>query len=98
MNKSSVMIRTIVEVALFAALGFVFDELQGAVAKAIFPTGGSIGFAIIAVVIISFRRGPIAGFATGLSTQEFCAADLPCRYFRAGQFARTLQGNFLAYE
>ena len=66
MNKSSVMIRTIVEVALFAALGFVFDELQGAVAKAIFPTGGSIGFAIIAVVIISFRRGPIAGFATGL--------------------------------
>lgn len=66
MNKSSVMIRTIVEVALFAALGFVFDELQGAVAKAIFPTGGSIGFALIAVVIISFRRGPIAGFATGL--------------------------------
>ena len=66
MNKSSNMIRTIVEVALFAALGFVFDELQGSIAKAIFPNGGSIGFAIIAVVIISFRRGPIAGFATGL--------------------------------
>ena len=66
MNKSSVMIRTIVEVALFAALGFVFDELQGSVAKALFPNGGSIGFAIIAVIIISFRRGPVAGFATGL--------------------------------
>ena len=66
MNKSSYMIRTIVEVALFAALGFVFDELQGSIALAIFPNGGSIGFAIIAVIIISFRRGPIAGFATGL--------------------------------
>lgn len=66
MDKSSKMIRTIVEIAIFAALGFVFDELQGAVAKAIFPNGGSIGFALIAVIIISFRRGPIAGFFTGL--------------------------------
>ena len=66
MNKSSKLIKTIVEVALFAALGFVFDELQGAVAKAVFPFGGSIGFALIAVIIVSFRRGPIAGFATGL--------------------------------
>ena len=66
MDKSSKLIRTIVEVALFAALGFVLDELQGAIAKAIFPFGGSIGFAIIAVVIVSFRRGPVAGFFTGL--------------------------------
>ncbi len=66
MRKNSDIIRTIVEVAIFAALGFVFDELQGSVAKAIFPNGGSIGFALIAVVIISFRRGPIAGFMTGL--------------------------------
>ena len=66
MRKNSDIIRTIVEVAIFAALGFVFDELQGAVAKAIFPTGGSIGFALIAVVIVSYRRGPIAGFFTGL--------------------------------
>lgn len=66
MDKSSKMIRTLVEIAIFAALGFVLDELQGAVAKAIFPFGGSIGFALIAVIIISFRRGPTAGFFTGL--------------------------------
>ena len=66
MNKSSSLIRTITEVALFAALGFVFDELQSILTKSVFIAGGSIGFAMIAVIIVSFRRGPIAGFATGL--------------------------------
>ena len=66
MDKSSRMTRTIVEVAIFSALGFVLDELQGAFAKAIFPFGGSIGIALIVVVIITFRRGIVAGFATGL--------------------------------
>lgn len=66
MDKSSKLIRIIVEVAIFAALGFVFDELQGAVSKAIFPTGGSIGFALSVVVVLSFRRGSIVGFFVGL--------------------------------
>ena len=66
MYKSSGLIKTIVEVALFAALGFVFDELQSVLLKGVFIAGGSIGFAMIAVVVVSFRRGTIAGFATGL--------------------------------
>ena len=66
MDKSSKLIRTIVEIAIFTALGFVFDELQGALTKALFPFGGSIGFALIVIVIISFRRGPLVGFLTGL--------------------------------
>lgn len=65
MKKTST-IRTICEVGMFAALGFVFDELQGILSKGVFVNGGSIGFAMIAVLIISFRRGWLAGILTGL--------------------------------
>lgn len=66
MSKSSEATRTIVEIGIFAALGFVLDELQGIISKGLFVNGGSIGFALIAVIIISFRRGPLAGLVTGL--------------------------------
>lgn len=65
MSKSSTATRTIVEIGIFSALGFVLDELQGIIFKGVFINGGSIGFALIAVIIISFRRGPIAGLITG---------------------------------
>lgn len=58
--------KTITEVALFSALGFVLDELQGILGKGLFINGGSIGFAMITVIIISFRRGLLPGFFTGL--------------------------------
>ena len=58
--------RTISEIGIFAALGFVFDELQGAIFKGMFPLGGSIGFAMIAVLIIGLRRGFIPALITGL--------------------------------
>lgn len=64
--KKTNTIRTICEVGMFAALGFVFDELQGILSKGVFVNGGSIGFAMIAVLIISFRRGWLAGILTGL--------------------------------
>lgn len=66
MQKKSDIIRTIVEIGLFVALGFVFDELQSIIFKGVFPAGGSIGFAMIAVILITYRRGPIAGVLTGL--------------------------------
>lgn len=64
-NKTNI-VETITEIGLFAALGFVLDELQGIIAKGIFVNGGSIGFAMITIVIISFRRGIIPGFLTGI--------------------------------
>ncbi len=64
-NKSNT-VRTITEVGMFAALGFVFDELQGILSKGIFVNGGSIGFAMIAVLIVAYRRGFIPAFLTGL--------------------------------
>lgn len=66
MKKTSNLINTLCEIGIFAALGFVFDELQGILFKGIFPNGGSIGFAMIAVIIIAYRRGLLAGLLTGL--------------------------------
>ena len=66
MNKTTNTIRTMCEIGLFAAIGFALDELQGILSKGVFINGGSIGFAMIAVLIISYRRGWLAGIATGL--------------------------------
>lgn len=66
MKNTTNTIRTICEVGIFAALGFVFDELQGLFFGGVFPNGGSIGFAMIAVLIIAYRRGFLPAVATGL--------------------------------
>jgi len=66
MSKTSNYVRTICEIGIFAAIGFVLDELQGVIAKGLFVNGGSIGFAMIAVLIIGFRRGWLPAILTGL--------------------------------
>ena len=66
MKNTTNLVRTICEVGIFAALGFVFDELQGLFFGSLFPNGGSIGFAMIAVLIIGFRRGWLPAILTGL--------------------------------
>lgn len=65
MNKSSNIIRTMCEIGLFAAVGFILDELQGALAVS-FPNGGSIGLAMVAVLIVAYRRGYLPAIFTGL--------------------------------
>ena len=71
MSKTSNTIRTICEIGLFAAVGFVLDELQGILGKTIFVNGGSIGFAFIAVIIIGLRRGWLPALLTGLAIGLF---------------------------
>lgn len=66
MNKTSNSIRIICEVGIFAAIGYVLDELQGIISKGLFINGGSIGFAMIAVLIIAYRRGWLPAILTGL--------------------------------
>ena len=66
MNRSSNLIRTIVDVGLFAALGFVLDEIQGIAFASVFTAGGSIGFAMVAVLIVAYRRGWLPAMLTGL--------------------------------
>ena len=66
MNRTSTYVRTICEIGIFAALGFVLDELQGILSKGLFINGGSIGFAMLAVLIIGYRRGWLPALCTGL--------------------------------
>ena len=66
MKDRTNLVRTLCEIGIFAALGFVFDELQGIFFGSVFPNGGSIGFAMIAVLIVSYRRGLLPGLLTGL--------------------------------
>jgi len=66
MKNTSKLVNTLCEVGIFAALGFVIDELQGILFKGVFPSGGSIGFAMIAVLIIAYRRGLLPALLTGL--------------------------------
>ena len=56
---------TMAEIAVFASIGFVLD-LLATFYSGFFPSGGSISLAIIPIIIISFRRGPVAGITTGL--------------------------------
>ena len=66
MKNTSKLVTTLCEIGIFAALGFVFDELQGILFKGIFPNGGSIGIAMIAVLVIAYRRGLWPALLTGL--------------------------------
>lgn len=66
MKNTNKLVNTLCEVGIFAALGFVIDELQGILFKGVFPNGGSIGFAMIAVLIIGYRRGLWPALLTGL--------------------------------
>lgn len=63
-NKKKLLI--IAEISIFAAIGFVLDFIQSSLSKTIFPYGGSIGFAMVPVIVISFRRGLLPGVLTGL--------------------------------
>ena len=66
MKNTKNLVTTLCEIGIFAALGFVFDELQGIFFKGVFPSGGSIGIAMIAVLIIAYRRGLWPALLTGL--------------------------------
>lgn len=66
MKIKNELTKTIVEVGIFAAIGFVLDEIQGVIFANVFTAGGSIGFAMVAVLIIAYRRGWLPAFATGL--------------------------------
>ena len=63
--KRKTKIITLAEIAIFAAIGFVLD-LLASLYSGFFPFGGSVSFALVTVVIISFRRGVIPGVFCGL--------------------------------
>lgn len=66
MKKEEFSVKVLAEVAIFAALAFGLDFFQGAIWKGVFPNGGSIGLAMVPILIICYRRGFLAGFLCGL--------------------------------
>lgn len=71
MQKNRVLnTRAIAEIAIFAAIAFILDFIQEKIwnLTPLFPNGGSIGFAMVPIMIISFRRGIICGGICGLIT------------------------------
>ena len=58
-------IMAMAEVGVFAAIGFALD-LLATLYSGFFPFGGSVSLALIPIVILSFRRGPVLGVVCGL--------------------------------
>lgn len=59
--KQKFNVKVMAEVAVFAAIAFALDALQGGIWKSAFPNGGSIGLAMVPIFIISYRRGLLPG-------------------------------------
>ncbi len=59
-------VRVLAEIAICAALGFALDALQGGYSRGLFVSGGSIGIAMLPVLVISYRRGLLPGLLCGL--------------------------------
>lgn len=59
-------LKTLVEIAIFAALGLALDLLSAGIFRFAWPAGGSIGIAMVPVFIIAYRRGLLAGLLCGL--------------------------------
>lgn len=66
MKEKKFSTKVLAEVAIFAAIAFVLDILQGGICNGIWVSGGSVGLAMIPVLVISFRRGFLPGLLCGL--------------------------------
>jgi thiamine transporter len=106
MNKKNTKLQTVVEVAIFAAIAVVLDMIQGGLFKGIFTSGGSIGIAMVPVLVISYRRGLGWGLLCGLIVSVLQmlsglyivqAKDLPDNLKVFGPFLQVMLDYILAY-
>lgn len=94
-KKNHDMVMTMVEVGVMAALGFVLDELSGIMFKGVFVNGGSIGIAMVCVLVMAFRRGFVPALATGVVMGLLDLATGP--YIIPGDAWRAFVQVFLDY-
>lgn len=66
MKKNKLSIKVLAEIAIFAALAFALDAIQGGIFKGVFLSGGSIGFGMLPILVIAYRRGLVPGILCGL--------------------------------
>ena len=94
-KKNHDIVMTMVEVGVMAALGFVLDELSGIMFKGVFGNGGSIGIAMVCVLVMAFRRGFVPALATGVVMGLLDLATGP--YIIPGDAWRAFVQVFLDY-
>ena len=94
-KKNHDIVMTMVEVGVMAALGFVLDELSGIMFKGVFVNGGSIGIAMVCVLVMAFRRGFLPALATGVVMGLLDLATGP--YIIPGDAWRAFVQVFLDY-
>ena len=70
-SRKASTVQIMSEVGLMAATGFILDYLASVLFKGLFPNGGSISIAMIAVLIIAFRRGFLPALGVGLIMGAF---------------------------
>lgn len=64
--KNKFNLNVFAEIAIFSALTFALDILQGGLFRGVFPNGGSIGIAMLPIFIISYRRGFVPALLCGV--------------------------------
>lgn len=63
--KTNRTVLIIVEIAVLSSLSLVLDYLANFTTGSLFISGGSISIAMVPIMLIGFRRGIIAGIASG---------------------------------
>lgn len=66
--KKNFSTRVLAEIALLSALAVVLDLIQSAICKffPLWPNGGSIGIAMVPIIVLAYRRGTVCGLLGGL--------------------------------
>ena len=59
-------VKLIAEIAIMTAIAFALDFLQGGITRGLFPNGGSIGLAMIPILLLAYRRGFVPALISGL--------------------------------
>ena len=66
MKKTHLTIKVLAEITIISALAFTLDIVQSFINKGFFVNGGSIGIAMLPILLLSYRRGFWAGLTSGL--------------------------------
>lgn len=64
MKKSFISTRLLTEIAIVSAIAFALDVFQGGLFRGIFTNGGSIGIAMLPILVLCYRRGFFAGMTS----------------------------------
>ena len=58
--------RGMAEIAIMTAIAFGLDFLQGGLWRGVFVNGGSIGLAMVPILVLCYRRGFLSGLISGI--------------------------------